>query len=227
MTFRPDQIDQLLKPVNPVRVLRDDRNHSHLSQQDVIAHLIRMFGFGNFSTEVVDLQCLFETPRDESERRWDVAYRCTMRLTILKEVADEEGVVRVPSGREMVTSYEDASVGFAQNQNRGDGHDLAMKTAISVAKKRCAIHLGDQFGLSLYNKGQTDALVRGVLGHSPAQGVPVADVQDDVPKQEALGVDETAYEVGDTTREERERRVSHSTGVNPASHPGETGEEQG
>ena len=31
--------------------------------------------------------------------------------------------------------------------------------------KRCAINLGDQFGLALYRKGATDALVRKVVGH--------------------------------------------------------------
>jgi hypothetical protein len=74
-----------------------------------------------------------------------------MRLTIRDEHGKE------------VCHYEDGSTATAQNQTLGDAHDLAMKSAISLAKKRAAINLGDQFGLSLYNKGQMSALVKGTL----------------------------------------------------------------
>ena len=167
-TFTIGQTKQLLAPIKHERVLSDPRGNSHVSQQDVTAHLIRVFGFGNFATEILDLQCIFETVRENSKTgtfkdkgvdhkkadnphvwRYDVAYRCTFRVSIFDE------------HHNFVTAYEDASVGDAQNQNRQDAHDLAMKSAISVAKKRCCINLGDQFGLSLYNKGQESALVRG------------------------------------------------------------------
>ena len=62
-----------------------------------------------------------------------------------------------------ITHWEDASTGDAENQTRAAAHDLALKSAISLAKKRCAINLGDQMGLSLYNKGQTSALVMATL----------------------------------------------------------------
>lgn len=181
--FNADQIAQLLKPIAKQRVLSDGKGHSHVSQQDVTAHLIRMFGFGNFDTEVLAVECVFERERVKDGKptdRYDVCYRALLRLTI----RDEHG--------NRICSYEDGSTATAQNQTLGDGHDLAYKSAISLAKKRCAINLGDQFGLSLYNKGQTSALVIktlvGVTDDAPE------DVQADVPQQVALGNDETDYD---------------------------------
>lgn len=181
--FNATQVDQLLRPINTNRVLRDGKGHSHVSQQDVTAHLIRVLGFGNFDTEILDLHCLFEhnrpTDKGEVSNRWDIGYRCTMRLT----VKDEDG--------RPIARYEDGATATAQNQTLGDGHDLALKSAISYAKKRCAINLGDQFGLSLYNKGQTDPLVRGTLVRPVETGSDEAsDVQAGVPQQVALGHDE-------------------------------------
>lgn len=178
------QVEQLLRPIHPARVLRDGKGKSHVSQQDVTAHLIRMFGFGNFDFEVIQTELLFETPRSENpghDSRWDVCYRALCRLTI----RDQSG--------EPIAAYEDGSTATARNQSRGDAHDLAYKSAISLSKKRCAINLGDQFGLSLYNKGQTSPLVIATLvGLEDVK----EDVQEGVPQQVSLGNDETAYEDG-------------------------------
>ena len=184
----PEQVQQLLAPIKPIRVLKDPRGNDHVSQQDVTAHLIRCFGFANFDTQVVSTELVFEEPRftydDKGEpkpithaTRWDVCYRATFRL-----------VVKNPDGSNLAT-YMDASCGDAQNQNRQDAHDLALKSAISTAKKRCCINLGDQFGLSLYNKGQTSALVRGTLIMPDGQ-VKEGDVQEGVEKQVSMGIDE-------------------------------------
>jgi hypothetical protein len=191
--FNAAQVAQLLKPINPNRVLKDGKGHSHVSQQDITAHLIRVFGFGAFDTDLASLDLIFERQtlsiskgRDKPDpNRYDVCYRAVMRLT-----------VRDPDGRE-VCHYEDASTATAQNQTLGDGHDLAMKSAISLAKKRAAINLGDQFGLSLYNKGQTSALVKGLVFQTFKSGEPGAsshDVQDGVEQQLSLGNDETDYD---------------------------------
>jgi hypothetical protein len=141
-----------------------------------------MFGFGNFDIEVIDRECLFETSEVKTSKAnkeyvaWDVAYRALVRLT----VRNEQG--------ETVGFYENGSVGNAQNQpSRADAHDLAYKSSISLSLKRAAIALGDQFGLSLYNKGQTAALViRTLVGVDEAPG----DLQTDIPQQVSLGNDE-------------------------------------
>lgn len=180
--FTRQQVDQLLRPINRNRVLRDGKGHSHVSQQDVTAHLIRMFGFGSFNTDIVSVECVFEQERvdkrtGESTGRWDCCYRALIRLTIKDSDGNE------------VCHYEDGSTAFAQNQTRGDAHDLAYKSALSLAKKRAAINLGDQFGLSLYNKGQFDALVCGTLVIPDGESA-TGDVQDGVPQQVSLGNDE-------------------------------------
>jgi recombination DNA repair RAD52 pathway protein len=181
--FTAAQTAQLLKPINKNRVLSDGKGHSHVSQQDVLAHLIRVFGFGSFDIDVLKVECVFEQERvdpktGESKGRWDVCYRALVRLTI-RDVAGNE-----------VCHYEDGSTATAQNQTRGDGHDLAYKSAISLSKKRAAIHLGDQFGLSLYNKGQLNALVKGTIVMPDGEQADGTDVQDGVPQQVSLGNDE-------------------------------------
>ena len=50
--FDRDQVETLLRGINPSRVLADGKGHAHVSQQDVTAHLIRTFGFGNFDTQI-------------------------------------------------------------------------------------------------------------------------------------------------------------------------------
>jgi recombination DNA repair RAD52 pathway protein len=175
------QVEQLLRPINENRVLEDGKGHSHVSQQDVTAHLIRVFGFCSFDVEVLNVSLVFEDPRMNGDRptgRWDVCYRALVRLTI-----------RDAEGNELA-HFEDGSTATAQNQTRGDAHDLAYKSAISLSKKRAAINLGDQFGLSLYNKGQLSALVRGTLVAPASDEGPTGDVQDGVEKQVSLGNDE-------------------------------------
>lgn len=197
------QVWQLRQPITKNRVLKDGKGMSHLSQQDVVAHLTRVFGFGNFDTEILDLTVVYEervpNPKNPNfdpnannpDWRYNVCYKALVRLTVRNMEGD------------MVAFYEDVSTDTATNQKtRGDAHDLASKSAVSLAKKRCAVHLGDQFGASLYNKGQTAPLVvpmgsvtlpehiegmdrRGE--ESQAQEAPAPDMQEGVPQQVDMG----------------------------------------
>ena len=196
--FSQAQVDQLLKPINHSRVLSDGKGFSHVSQQDVLAHLTRIFGYGNFDITVKSVDLVFETERGGD--RYDVCYKALVRLDI-----------RNPQG-EPVCSYENGSMETSQNQKRGDGHDLAYKSAISLSIKRCAIALGDQFGLSLYNKGQTSALVMSTLVHPDGKSVQ-KDVQQDVPVQVSLGNTESDH-VAVATPVEAPR-----VAIQPVSHP--------
>jgi len=200
-TFTRAQVEQLLRPINQNRVLRDGKGHAHVSQQDVVAHLIRVFGFGAFDVDVVRIECVFEaerhTDRGELTGRWDVCYRALTRLT-----------VRNTEGQE-VCHFEDGSTATAQNQTRGDGHDLSYKSALSLSKKRCAINLGDQFGLSLYNKGQLEALVMGTLV-MPDGDVPETDMQEGVTEQVSLGNDEVDHALEEELPRNRDGSISRS-----------------
>ena len=178
MLSRP-QVEALLRPINPRRVLKDNKGMAHVSQQDVRAHLTRIFGFGGWSSEVVDLTLVREAPgvgRDGKDKGWAVTYRATVRLT-----------VRDPQGAQLAV-YEDVATGTSPNlPTVGDAHDFACKVAVSMALKRAATNLGDGFGLSLYNKGQTAPLVIGTLVMPDGDG---ADVGDDVPQQVSMGHDD-------------------------------------
>lgn len=180
MPFSPEQVTQLLQPINPARVLRDGKGNAHVAQQDVTAHLTRIFGFGGWNKKLIDVHLVYETERLDNDgkpnKRWDVCYNATMRL----EVKDRDG--------NLIAFFEDGSSGVAENQKRGDAHDLARKSAISLSTKRAAKDLGDQFGLSLYNKGQLTALVKGTLvgGPDAVEG----DVQEGVEQQVSMGNDE-------------------------------------
>lgn len=183
-TFSEAQTAALLRPIHGSRVLHLDGN-SHVSQQDIRAHLIRIFGFGNYDLDVVKADLVFEdsemrTPKNGGKeyRGWNVCYRALVRLTVRNEFG------------EYVAHYEDGSTATAQAQrSRGDAHDLAYKSAISLSVKRAAIALGDQFGLSLYNKGQQTALVRGTMVGVPQAQKP-EDVQEGIEQQVSLGNDE-------------------------------------
>ena len=160
-----EQQQQLLRPLHPSRVLILDGN-SHLAAWDVRAHLIRVFGFGEWSAELIDLAMLYDQDhqtRAGKEAR-KVAYRATVRLTIHATWA----------------IYTEAAVGESvmPTFKHGDAHDMAIKTAESQAFKRCAINLGTQFGLSLYDAGNTKDVVKGIVGQGADLPEPERQVED-------------------------------------------------
>jgi len=143
------QYEQLLKPLNPVRVSSREqagRKLAYLEAWDVKAHLIRIFGFGGWNWTVNTAELAFEDKTDKGT--WNVGYKVIGTLTI--PCLD-------------FCSYTEASVGSATLGQRGEAHDMAIKTGESDALKRAAINLGTQFGLSLYNNGQLEDVVRQTL----------------------------------------------------------------
>lgn len=191
MSLTREQVETLLRPINPRRVLTA-QGQSHVAAFDVIAHLNRVFGFGNWDKEVLSLDIAHEhmdpnapggknrdgTPKPKRPGWW-VTYRCLLRLTI-----------RDPHGNR-VCVLEDVATGSAQNMpSVGDAHDFAAKNAVSYALKRCAKDLGDQFGLALYNKGMTSALVGKTLVMPEGEPEAQVDVEEHAPAPQTLGNDE-------------------------------------
>lgn len=152
------QIETLFKPLNSIRVAKRD-GMSYLEAWDVIAHLTRIFGPLNWDKEVKEVVMIYDefvnwTPRGQTipKSGYDVAYRSIVRLTIRSELGTKVS--------------EDVATGQAQHQpNRGDAHDLALKSAVSDALKRAAKDLGNQFGLSLYDSGSLKSVVGSSLAH--------------------------------------------------------------
>lgn len=141
------QYQQLLKPLNEARVAKRQqagRNLSYLEAWDVRAHLNRIFGFLNWSAEVLTADLAFEEKNEKGQ--WNVGYKVVLQLT----------VGRYPT----TASYTEAAVGSASLPQRGEAHDMAIKSGESDALKRAAMNLGTQFGLSLYANGS----LRDVIG---------------------------------------------------------------
>ena len=146
------QTTVLLQGIAPSRVAVMD-GMSHLEGYDVRAMLTRMFGFCNWDEMALEpTQILYEqeTQTRAGKPAFKVAYRASRRVII----RDFEGV--------HLCHHDGSAVGesIMPDFKRGDAHDMAIKTAESQALKRCAINLGDQFGLSLYNDGSLHPLVR-------------------------------------------------------------------
>lgn len=152
ITSRQHEI--LLKGINGERIAQrkggGGRSLSYLEAWDVKAHMNRIFGFLNWSSDVIESSLAFEEKNEKSQ--WEVAYKVTLRLSINSSGDDW-----------LRTSYTECAVGFATLPSRGEAHDMAIKTAESDAFKRAAINLGDQFGLSLYNNGSTAPVVKQTL----------------------------------------------------------------
>ncbi|WP_327358399.1 Rad52/Rad22 family DNA repair protein [Streptomyces sp. NBC_01304] len=162
--LNPVQLDYLLRPIDPNRVF-ETQGQSHLKAWDIRRHLNRFFGFGGWSY-TTSAELVAEHRKDDHQKKnyktgepygpkftaWTVVYRAKVRL-----------IVRDPHGNELA-HFEEYAAGDAVNQpSLGDAHDMAMKTAESQALKRCAVNLGDQFGLSLYADGTTAATVQATL----------------------------------------------------------------
>ncbi len=174
-----DQLGQLLRPINTRRVNSRD-GMAYLEAYDVRAHLTRLFGFARWSADVLSCDLLFEDLHEVEKNGQkkpvvSIGYRAMLRL-----------MVRAEDGTELAT-YTEVACGSASNfpvSKRTDAHDFAAKTAESQALKRCAINLGDQFGLSLYRKGSTDALVLRTLVHAAESAADGVD--DDAPDVEQV-----------------------------------------
>jgi len=156
--FSDAQVEVLLRPIMPQRVVARDGN-KYVEAYDIRAHLIRLFGFGGWSGEVIDSTLLYEevepVEKDgKTTTRVSVGYRVRYRLTI--GASDLFSPV----------TYTEEATGDAINfpkVKRADAHDFAVKTAASQAMKRCAMNLGDQFGLSLYSRTPDKPLVKALV----------------------------------------------------------------
>lgn len=159
--FSEDQVRALLRPIKPHRIY-EANGQSHVAGWEIKAHLTRLFGFGAYKQDIVSLDLVaedsFDTGKvDKNDRpliRWWVTYRAVIGLT----VHDQNGLPAYEA--------EEVATGTAENQpKRGEAHDLAAKEAVTQGLKRCCVGLGDQFGLSLYDKGNTRAVVGMTLVH--------------------------------------------------------------
>jgi hypothetical protein len=201
MGLNAKQIEQLLRPVNPKRVQKDNSGMSHLAGYDVSAHLTRIFGFGGWEKRITSLELVSEQGNEKNGRTgWWVTYGCQMTL-----------IVKDPAGN-VIWSNDDGATGSASNlPSKGDAHDFAMKNAITYALKRCAKDLGDQFGLSLYNKGSLQPLIVRTLD---VESKDDADVENEIPGELHPDTDDAG--VSETPAGKPADRPARQQGADPA-----------
>lgn len=181
----PEQLDVLMKDLNPSRVSKrkqGGRDLSYLEAWDVKATLIRVFGFLGFSAECIESEVLAvnhnENAKDTKGQTYtqiEALAKCTVRLTLLQSGA----------------TYTETAAASQKGRDVGEVVDFALKTAESDALKRAAIYLGTQFGLSLYDQGTTKEVIKKIV--APGQTWPIAKPLDDKQKQmlaETLGATE-------------------------------------
>jgi recombination DNA repair RAD52 pathway protein len=161
-----EQIDALMSSLNPSRVAKRSQGGqslSYLESYDVKATLIRVFGFGGFSADVIDSHIIqireFAThPQHVHER--DTKFNKKGDPKTPQVIAQATVRLHIPS---LGCTYTETAVGHSQQGDIGEACDMALKTAESDALKRAATYLGTQFGLGLYNQGSTAEVVRKIV----------------------------------------------------------------
>jgi recombination DNA repair RAD52 pathway protein len=147
-----EQTAELLKPISPSRVAKDGKGFSHVEAWDIRRTMNAIFGIATWSADVTEMVMVTETEvvTRGGKAAWNVIYRARCTLSVND------------------CTYTEWAAGDATNPTLADAHDQAIKTAESQAFKRCAVNLGDQFGLSLYNNGSTSATVGEIVGQEHA-----------------------------------------------------------
>jgi DNA recombination protein Rad52 len=116
------------------------RKFSYVEGWHAIAEANRIFGFGAWSRETVDVRCVSERPRKIGSAQrdgWSVSYVARIRVMV-------EGVVR-----------EGVGAGHGIDVDCGLAHESAIKEAETDAMKRALMTFGNPFGLALYDKEQS------------------------------------------------------------------------
>lgn len=154
----PLQHEMLMRPLHSSRVAKRSQGGkqlSYLEAWDVRAHLIRIFGFGNF--DILTEEQKYVGTREYESGSGTAMVECIWHAVVRLNVRDEDGF--------HLCTYREGAVGSTSGPATmiGEHHDNAAKTAASDALKRCAMNLGTQFGLSLYDNGTTNDVVKRTL----------------------------------------------------------------
>lgn len=166
------QVNSLLANLNPQRISsrrQSGRELSYLEAWDVKAALIKVFGFGGFSAVASDAKVINteQVPKAPPRNGGAPPPGHNFRVTVMVKVT--------LTIHQLGAVYGEYAASSQTNPDPGDAMDFAIKTAESDALKRAAIYLGTQFGLSLYDNGSTNDVVRVIL--APGQERPVTQSQ--------------------------------------------------
>lgn len=167
-----EQLAALMAPLNPARVKQRSQGGgsvSYLEAWDIKATLIRVFGFGGFSADVIDSRIV--QIREHATHPQHVKRNGEPQTA--QAIAQATVRLHIPS---LGCTYTETAAGAEFSSDIGEAVDNALKTAESDALKRCATYLGTQFGLSLYDKGSSGEVVRTII--EPTQAAMLAKIRE-------------------------------------------------
>lgn len=149
MTFTEQQVAQLDAKLDGSKV-RERDGFSYIEGWWAIHEANRIFGHGEWDSEVVDLKCVISTQQGqpnyegrENRAGYIVGYIASVKVTVRHGDSTQ--------------SHEDVGYGEGINySNVGQAHESAAKEAVTDALKRALHNWGNPFGLSLYDKAQAD-----------------------------------------------------------------------
>jgi DNA recombination protein Rad52 len=139
--FTPEQIRELEAPLNKAHVKSREQSGQKLSYIEgwwAIAEANRVFGFGSWDRETIDLKVVTEATGEKCR----VGYMARVRITVL-------------AGDKLITR-DGCGFGSGIDKDMGRAHESALKEAETDAMKRALMTFGNIFGLALYDKAQAN-----------------------------------------------------------------------
>jgi len=140
--FSDKQLQELQEPLSSQAVRtrsQSGRNLSYIEGWYAISEANRIFGFGSWDQEIIELKCVSERERKigrDQKAGWGVSYVASIRVNV-------NGIKR-----------EGVGAGHGIDVDLGQAHESAVKEAATDAMKRALMTFGNQFGLALYDKEQ-------------------------------------------------------------------------
>jgi len=147
------QIGRLLKAIDPNHVDKKQGKLTYMAQHEVRAELTRIFGYGNWDAQTEEMAFLWESSQEKDGKEyWRACYMARVRVNIRDYWGNPVA--------SFVGAHAEAN---SILPDRGEAHAMAVTSVESYALRRAVISLGDRLGLGLYDKGSTQALVKGTL----------------------------------------------------------------
>lgn len=158
------QVLRLLKAIDPNHVDKKQGKLTYMAQHEVRAELTRIFGYGNWDSQTLEMTRLWEATINVGEPGYPKNpqpgnppyYRSCFMARVQVNIRDYWGN---PVGTFIGSHAEANSV----LPDRGEADAMAVSSVESYAMRRAVISLGDRFGLGLYDNGSSAALVKGAL----------------------------------------------------------------
>ncbi len=145
MKFTDEQVKSLSAPLDKKHVKTRQQAKQSLSYVEgwhVIAEANRIFGFGEWIRQTLEMKCVHEGERPDGKA--SVTYMARVRIAV---GTGDDQIFRDGTG-----------TGQGIAKNAGDAHESAMKEAETDAMKRALMTFGNPFGLALYDKSQASVV---------------------------------------------------------------------